>query len=57
MKFSFKIIQQAFVDGHITIEQFIEVLIENFGPKKTRKILRQNIKLSLEDAKEKGEVL
>lgn len=56
-KFTFEIIQKAFVDGHITLEQFIQVLIENFGAKKTRKILRQNIKLAIEDAKERGEVL
>lgn len=57
MKFSFEIIQKAFVEGHITLEQFIQVLIENFGAKKTRKILRNNIRIAIEDAKARGEVL
>jgi hypothetical protein len=57
MKFTFERIQQAFVEGHITLEQFIQVLIDNFGAKKTRKILRTNIKLAIDDAKARGEVL
>ena len=47
MKFSFEQIQKAFIDERITLNQFIEVLIDNFGIKKTRKILSQNLKLAL----------
>jgi len=48
MKISFTKIQEALVDGRITIEQFVEILVDNFGQKKTRKILRQNLKLAVE---------
>ena len=45
-KFSFDDIQQAFIDERITLEQFIEVLIDNFGAEKTAEILDHNIKLA-----------
>lgn len=48
MKCSFEKIQQALIDQRITIEQFIEILIDNYGAKKTRKILRKNLELAME---------
>jgi len=54
MKFSFDEIQYAFVNGAITIEQLIEILIDNFGVKKTRQILRKNIELALKQEATKG---
>lgn len=51
MKISFDEIQDAFVDGRITLEQLIEILVDNFGPRKTRQILRRNLELALEDDK------
>lgn len=48
MKVSFEKVQEAFIDGRITIEQLIEVLVDNFGAKKTRQILRRNIELALQ---------
>ena len=47
MKFTFEQVQNAFVSGNITLEQLIEVLVDNFGAKKTRKILRHNLDLAL----------
>ena len=47
MKFSFNEIQSAFIKGDITLQQFIEVLIDNFGVKKTQKMLIRNLKLSM----------
>ena len=47
MKCTFEVIQKAFVDEVITLEQFIEILVDNFGAKKTRKILRQNLALAI----------
>jgi hypothetical protein len=47
MKMSFDKVQQAFINRVITLEQFIDILIDNFGAKKTRKILRKNIELAL----------
>lgn len=47
MKFTFEQVQHAFVNEDITLEQFIEVLVENFGAKKTRKILRKNLELAV----------
>ena len=46
-KYSFNDIQKAFVEGYITFEQLIEVLIDNYGIKKTKKILSHNIELAL----------
>jgi len=48
MKCSFEKIQEALVDQRITIEQFIEILIDNYGAKKTRKILRKNLELAMQ---------
>lgn len=48
MKVTFEKLQEAFVDGRITLEQLIEVMVENFGPRKTRQILRRNIEIALE---------
>ena len=43
MKITFEELQAALVEEQITFEQFLEVLVDNFGKKKTRKILRRNI--------------
>jgi hypothetical protein len=48
MKIAFEKVQEAFVDGRITLEQLIEILVDNFGPRKTRQILRKNLELALE---------
>jgi hypothetical protein len=53
-QFSLKQIQDAFVQGDITIEQFIEILIDNFGRKKAKKILEFNLKIALIKEKENG---
>lgn len=42
-------LQQALIDERINLEQFIEVLVDNFGRKKTRKILEYNIKLAMKN--------
>ena len=47
MKIEFDKIQEAFIDGRITLEQLIEILIDNFGAKKTRQILKHNLELAL----------
>lgn len=46
MQIDFEILQEAFVEGQITIEQFVEVLIDNFGYLQTKKILKKNLKLA-----------
>ena len=45
--FSWKEVEHAFVNEDISLEQFIEVLIDNLGRKKTKKILKQNLKLAI----------
>lgn len=47
MKVSLEDLQKALINESITIDQFIEVLIDNFGPRKTRQILRKNLALAL----------
>jgi len=51
MKFIWEQIEEAFIDGRITLEQLIEVLIDNFGVKRTRKIIRTNLRLAIEKEK------
>ncbi len=46
-----KELERAFIEDRITLEQFIEVLVENFGVRKTRKILMHNLKLQMEKEK------
>ena len=46
-QFTLKEVQDAFVQGDITVAQFIEILIDNFGRKKTKKILEHNLKIAL----------
>lgn len=55
MKFTFQQIQEAFVVNDITLEQFIQILIDNFGEKKTRKILRNNLKIAMEKEEKLGD--
>jgi hypothetical protein len=45
--FHFRDIELAFSGGHITLEQFAEVLRDNYGEKKARKILRRNLETAL----------
>lgn len=41
--FSFDEIQKAFSCGKISLKAFAEILADNFGKKKARKILRKNL--------------
>ena len=43
-EFDWEVFQEAFSNGCITLEQFIEVLISNFGEKETRKIIKKQIR-------------
>ena len=47
MRLTFEELQEAFVSEQITLDQFIQVLIDNFGAKKTRKIIRKNMELAI----------
>lgn len=42
----FEDVQEFFVKGIITLEQFIEILNYNFGHIKAKKIIKQNLKLA-----------
>jgi len=45
--FSFEEIQSAFVNGSISLKAFADILSDNFGKKKARKILRNNLDIHL----------
>ena len=47
MKIDFNTVQTAFVEGFITLDEFIQILIDNFGKKKARKILRKNLDIAI----------
>ncbi len=50
-KFSYESIENAFAKGDISLIAFAEVLSDNFGKKKARKILRRNLDVSLKEMK------
>ena len=52
MKLTLEELQEAFISEMITVEQFIQVLKDNFGTKRTRKILRKNLELAMRQAKQ-----
>lgn len=56
MKVTFEKLQEAFIQGRISVNQLIEVLIDNFGAKKTRQILHKNIELALKQESKASEV-
>jgi len=47
--FSFDAIQDAFSAGEISLQSFAEILADNFGKKKARKILRRNLEPKLKE--------
>jgi hypothetical protein len=52
-KFTFDEIQQAFINSYITLDQLVQILVDNYGEKKTRKILRKNLELAIQREYEK----
>lgn len=46
-------LQEALVDERITLQQFIEVLVDNFGAKQTKKILKNNIRLAMKQERKR----
>ncbi len=58
MKIDFDKVQEAFVDGRISIEDLFEILVDNFGHKKAKKIIMRNLELAREiEVKEQMQVL
>jgi hypothetical protein len=49
--FYFEEVEQAFANGSISLKSFAEVLADNFGKKKARKILRRNLEIKLKQEK------
>lgn len=49
----YKLVEEAFAEGVITLEQFIEVLVDNFGKKATQKIIKHNIRRAQKDERKK----
>jgi hypothetical protein len=45
--FSFQEVEYAFTSGSISLKSFAEILADNFGKKKARKILRRNLESKL----------
>lgn len=46
-------LQEALVEERITIEQFIEVLVDNFGAKQAKKIVKHNIRLAMKQERKR----
>lgn len=47
--FSFKELECAFVNGVISLQSFAEILADNLGKKKARKVLRKNLDIKLKE--------
>lgn len=47
--FTFDEIEKAFANGTISLISFCEILADNFGKKKARKILRQNLEMKMRE--------
>lgn len=47
--FTFEDVELAFANGTISLKQFAEILADNFGKKKARKILRNNLDIKLKE--------
>lgn len=50
-RFTLREVEKALVDDYITIEQFIQILIDNFGVKKAERILKFNLDLAQKQAR------
>lgn len=48
-KFDFDDIENAFATGVISLQSFAEIIADNFGKKKARKILRKNLDIKLKE--------
>jgi hypothetical protein len=48
-KYSFSEVQDAYTNGFISLTSFAEILADNFGKKKARKILRKNLEVKLKE--------
>ncbi len=59
LKIDFEDFQECFINGDITLDQFIDVLNDNFGHIKTRAIMKKNLKLArkLEGAERRAKLL
>lgn len=49
MQVTYEELEQAFIDGSIDLNQFIEVLVDNLGYKATKKIIKHNTRRALKD--------
>lgn len=47
--FDFNEVENAFACGDISLKSFAEILADNFGKKKARKILRNNLEIKLKE--------
>lgn len=47
--FTFEDVELAFASGDISLKAFAEILADNFGKKKARKILRNNLDIKLKE--------
>ena len=54
MKLTLEELQEALVSEMITINQFVQILVDNFGAKKARKIIRKNMELALNEHEKKN---
>ena len=54
MQVTYEQLEQAFIDEFISLEQFIEVLVDNLGYKATKKIIKHNTRRALKDERRRN---
>ena len=47
--YEYKEVENAFASGAISLKAFAEVLADNLGKKKARKVLRKNLEMKLKE--------
>lgn len=46
MELTLKDLEEALIEGWITLEEFVQVLVDNLGLKITKKIIKHNLKIA-----------
>lgn len=55
--FSFEEIENAFANGTISLMSFAEILADNLGRKKARKVLRRNLEMKMKELQMPFEII
>ena len=52
--FSMKEVENAYVNGDISTQDFVQILVDNFGRRKTKQILKYNLRIAMKKDEKTG---